>query len=126
MDQAWKDRTRVLERGQVFLPFREQFRDVLENGMKTATTRTKAYGKPGDVLDSMVGPLRLLYVEKVTLGFVATQMWNLEGCMDQGDFERVWESIHPGRGFVPEQMVYLHIFERVKNHGEDTKAQGQA
>lgn len=44
------------------MPFRARFYQPILNGTKTATSRTKCYGKAGDVLDTSVGAIELTLV----------------------------------------------------------------
>jgi hypothetical protein len=91
----------------------EEFRGPILSGRKTVTTRSKKYGEPGDVLDTPFGRVRLVKVEKATLGQVRDILWYQEGVESPEAFERVWASIHPGRGFRPDDVRFVHQFEVV-------------
>jgi hypothetical protein len=96
------------------LPFREAFRPALLSGEKTLTLRGKAYGKPGDVLLTIAGPVELLHVERVSLGFVAAVLHGREGCASPEDFLALWKEIHPARRFDLAERFYLHHFARLQ------------
>jgi hypothetical protein len=56
----------------------------------------------------------LKIVTEVPLHYVA-DLWRQEGCTSRAHFIEVWESIHPGRGYQPEQIVFLHWFKLVRS-----------
>jgi len=45
---------------------------------------------------------------------VANEYYLEEGCKTSSDFVEVWKQIHPRKGFQPSQMVWVHVFKRVK------------
>ena len=96
------------------LPFLPRFKQPILTGEKTKTARTKKYGEPGDLLDTPFGTVRLLAVERVPLAEVAAKHFAQEGLTSPEAFEVVWCDIHPGRGFVPTDLVYLHTFQMVE------------
>ncbi|MEO7397018.1 MAG: hypothetical protein ABIW84_00485, partial [Ilumatobacteraceae bacterium] len=81
-------------------------------GLKHYTLRTKAYGKAYDVVDSDAGPLHLLEVRRERLDWVQQNLWKEEGCSSPEEFRAVWESIHPYKGWTPNEEFFLHRFER--------------
>lgn len=100
-------------KGGVYLPFKPRFHDRIRQGIKTHTLRSRKYGNPGDVVNSPVGPLRIVAVIRATPRLVRDTMWKVEGCDSPDDFQSVWEEIH-GRGSwaeTMEQPYYLHRFE---------------
>jgi len=99
-----------------WLPFLPRFVPYIRAGDKTMTARSKPYGKAGDVLRTPAGPVRLLSVRHVCLGFVRDFCWDQEGLNSPQEFEEVWRQIHPKAGFDPGRKVYLHHFEHI---GED-------
>lgn len=98
---------------RAFLPFLDEFHTKLKDGSKTATTRSKAYGAPGDVVDSPIGPLRLLEVRKAKLCDVRDHHWREEGVDSPQGFVDIWNRIHPKRGFNGDDERFLHLFERL-------------
>lgn len=94
-----------------FLPFMAQFRGPILAGVKTVTTRSKAYGKPGDVLDTPFGPVRLVKVEQAYLKYVRDHLWREEGVESPEAFVTIWNAIHPTRGFRDDDVRFVHQFE---------------
>lgn len=95
-------------------------------GVKTATTRTKEYGKPGDTFDiyfptgiSLTDiPVTITYeitdVKRLPLLDVAENYFTQEGCLYPEEFVQMWKKIHFKKGFIPIWRVYLHLF-KIKN-----------
>ncbi len=96
------------------LPFRDDMLAAIKAGRKTCTARTHRFGKPGDLLDTEgAGVVRLIGIEQVALRVVRDKHWQREGLASPEAFESIWREIHPRKGFDPDQMVWLHMFERV-------------
>lgn len=92
------------------LPFLPEFHAKVRDGRKTATARSKPYGKPGDRLQ---GPGCILVLEHVTqcpVGVVAGECYGFEGLPSKEAFIEVWNRIHPVKTFEPSTLVYLHRF----------------
>lgn len=105
------------------MPFLERMEEAARRGEKTTTARTKRYGRPGDLVATRNGLLlRFTEVEKVRLDVVRDHYWRDEGCSSSEDFEQVWNGIHPLRGFVPDQMVWLHRFVVERTDLNETSA----
>lgn len=99
---------------EAFLPFRPHFVSIILDGRKTKTARTKAYGAPGQILNTGFCRVRLIAVERVPLGEVERDHWRAEGLESPAHFRMVWGDIHPKRDYDPTQMVFLHTFEVVR------------
>ena len=99
----------------VYIPFRPHFKEPMLSGIKTCTARTKAMGKEGDTFTAFGQEFNLITVGKVQLSTVAA-LWKQEGCTSEEHFKEIWRSIHPIKGYIPEQEVYLHHFMMVP-HG---------
>lgn len=93
------------------IPFRKRFRDVLLSGRKTWTARPRRMAAEGDRFWAFGAHFRVKSVVRVPLWYVANN-WVDEGCDSQQDFIETWEAIHPRKGYQPEQLVWLHIFEK--------------
>jgi hypothetical protein len=98
---------------EVTIPFNDWSRQRIEKGIKTATTRYKKYGEPGDYFISNGVVYRIIQVIRTNIGFVAANYFFEEGALSHEDFVSVWAHIHPGRGFRPDDLVWYHLFERV-------------
>lgn len=98
----------------VTIPFTPDMAQLSLEGRKTATSRTKRYGKPGDtfyigdVLFEITGILRLV------LGMVALYYHKAEGFDSPEAFKAKWEKLHPRKGFVPAQKVWFHAYRRAE------------
>jgi hypothetical protein len=56
----------------------------------------------------------LLAVAKLPLEEVSKNLFRQEGCSSPEEFREIWAELHPRKGFVPEQMVYVHWFSKKK------------
>lgn len=109
---------------QVKIPFKPYFRERLLDGTKTATTRTKRFGRPGDWFPAYGATFTILQVLVVNLHLVRRDYYTHEGFKEPHEFESCWISIHRRKGWQGGQQVYLHLFERTDGkHGTGT---GQA
>lgn len=95
---------------EVEIPFREDMRQAIIYGGKSCTTRTKAYGAVGDCFKVENLVLEITAVDRVLLGYVARHKYKQEGFKDSVSFIEAWEQLHPRKGFVAEQFVWLHEF----------------
>lgn len=98
----------------VSIPFMQFFEPLIESGKKTATTRRKRYGFPGDrfVVNGVF--YEITDVKRVTLQSVKNECWDIEGCNNPAHFKKVWEQLHRRLGFVPSLKVWLHRFKKVE------------
>ncbi len=100
------------------IPFMGDFFPLLDDGTKTWTTRTKAYGKVGDRFEvpGHPGPVfELVEVKKVRLCIVAITHWKEEGCKSAMHFIKVWNGIHPRKTYETafNDEYTVHVFKRV-------------
>ena len=93
------------------LPFRPEIEEPIRSGQKTMTTRTRRYGRLGDTLDTPFGPVRLTGLLYRPLANVRDNFWRAEGVGSAEEFVETWVRLHPRKGFVPEQLVWLHEFK---------------
>lgn len=93
------------------LPFRPFFKAALLSGEKTATIRTRNYGR--GKFRAFGAVFEVFMVQQKTLEYVANVYYDEEGFKSPRAFRRCWEKIHPRAGFRPRQKVWLHIFCRV-------------
>ena len=98
----------------VKIPFRPAFREPLLSGVKRCTARTKRMGAGGDRFLAFDQWFDLKIVTEAPLHYVA-DLWRQEGCTSREHFIEVWESMHPSRGYQPEQIVFLHWFKLVRS-----------
>lgn len=95
---------------EVDIPFNEWSTNRHIDGVKTATTRTSRYGRPGDTFTDAGRTYRLTHVVEVPLKVVAKHFYDVEGARSPGEFVEVWEDIHYGRGYIPKWDVWLHLY----------------
>lgn len=93
------------------IPFQPKFADPIRSGRKTTTARTRRYGEPGFRLRTSFGfDIVITAVQKTPLAVVRDLYWKQEGVDSPEEFEAVWNSLHPRKGFDSEQEVWLHHF----------------
>jgi len=87
----------------------------MKQGLKTATSRTKCYGDPGDWFKAFGGIFIIVNVHKLQLVDIAHLFYREEGFKTKEDFMAMWAKIHPRVGFQPDKKVYLHKFVPARN-----------
>jgi hypothetical protein len=97
---------------QIQIPFMEMFREKMLSGKKTWTSRTRKYGAPGDTFMAFGSTFELVNVMEMRLGVVAWLHHRDEGCNSQEEFVECWKQIHPRKGYVPSQVVWIHQFKK--------------
>lgn len=110
---------------QVKIPFHDEFRYRLLTGLKTATTRTRKFGNPGDTFPAYGTTFKIIMVIICNLSLVKLDYYRQEGFGAPAEFVECWKDIHPRNGWIPSQVVYLHLFERIGGKSE-RKADEQA
>lgn len=97
----------------VNIPFLPEWKDKMLSGQKTCTSRNKKYGQIGDTFNIYGATFELTNINSEYLFYVATSLFKEEGCTTPNEFIEVWERIHPKKGFVRQQSVWVHHF-RIK------------
>jgi hypothetical protein len=88
-------------------------------GHKHCTSRRKKYGEVGDIFFVSNGALKsacwcvLIAHTRHTVGYVADNLYRLEGFDSPGAFRSVWREIHPRKGCDDLEPVWVHWFEMV-------------
>ena len=98
----------------VRIPFWRQFKEPMLRGQKTWTSRTKKYGKVGDIFEAFGSTFELKEVTQMLLSKVAINHFVEEGFESFLDFVDCWEKLHYLKGYVPEQKVWVHVFEKLE------------
>ena len=93
----------------VHIPFKAKFKEAMLSEKKILTSRTKRYGAKGDTFEAFGATFHICRVIKKSLAEV-TEFYFQEGCSSKEDFVKVWRKIHPRKGYIPKQMVWLHQF----------------
>lgn len=110
------------------IPFQEEFREPMLTGQKTATTRTKRYGYPGDIFKVFGKVFVLTSVASMQLANVAVDHYREEGFSDPRYFIATWDRLHPRVHFWdnPKRRVYFHTFTLVNPSYPQTRTVEQA
>lgn len=94
-------------------PFDPRFKEGLLSGSKTLTSRTKKLGNKGDTFRAFGGYFLLELVWREKLRRVRDLYYEEEGCSSPEEFEEVWKSLHPRKGFDPDLKIWVHKFGRL-------------
>lgn len=97
----------------IVIPFRPEFKDRMLNRAKTTTCRTKQYGKRGDTFEIFGARFTIKEILPITLEQVAKEYFVEEGFGNPIEFIQCWNEIHPNKGYVPSQRVFLHKFTKL-------------
>jgi len=98
---------------KVKIPFKPQFENVMLGNVKTCTSRNRFYGVTGDTFDAFGSTFWIFVVDKMILRDVSALLYKEEGCESPEEFEKVWAKIHPRKGFVWNQEVYVYHFKKL-------------
>lgn len=96
---------------KIKIPFLPEWEQLILTGKKSATSRTKRYGYPGDYFEAFGHIYVLTEVYRIPLSYIASYHYLEEGCNSDFEFRKVWERLHPRMGFVFDKKVYLHKFK---------------
>lgn len=103
---------------EIKLPFRPYFSKPMRDGQKVMTCRPKPMGTPGDTFHAFGCIFTLTHVMRMRLGYVGSDCFEQEGCKSVQEFVDIWKSIHPTKGFDPEEIVWAHCFKRTGTYIE--------
>ena len=84
------------------------------HGDKTCTSRNKRYGQAGDRFEAFGHTFELTKVERMRLKDVRDMLYKQEGCQSPKEFYDIWVKLHPRKGFIAEQLVWVHYFRKVE------------
>ena len=93
------------------IPMNDWSKARLFNQTKKATSRYKKYGEVGDKFEVDGFRYELELVIKVPLWFVIEDLYLSEGACSSKELQKVWEDIHPKRGYRPFDEVWYHHFK---------------
>lgn len=96
---------------EISLPFRREMEEATINGTKCCTSRTRKLGDSGDYFCVRLKWFRITNVDERPLSYVAENLYKEEGFDAPQGFIDIWCDIHPTKGWVPEQKVFVHYFE---------------
>lgn len=94
------------------IPFQPEVKEVMLSGKKTATSRTKRYGYPGDWFPAFGKTFILTEVQRTYLDVVVRYHYSAEGFDSSHAFVQYWNRLHPRVPYVqnPGRVVFLHRF----------------
>lgn len=98
----------------VRIPFWRQFKQPMLNKQKTMTSRNEKYGDVGYTFEAFGATFEILSISKKQLQVVAFVWYREEGFKNPYSFIKCWEELHPRKGYVPEQKVWVHVFEKLE------------
>lgn len=103
---------------EINIPYNTWSKNKIYQNIKTATTRTKKYGKKGDVF--IVDSVKYIITDylKTKLEIVSSDFFREEGAGSPEEFIEVWNSMHPVKKFDPQQTVWIHFFEEQKTENK--------
>lgn len=96
---------------KVEIPFKERFRKPMLDGTKTMTSRTKRYGNVGDTFTAFGAIFKITDVYKMRLSFIIYDHYKEEGFDSIKEAMEVWKQIHPIKGYVPDWLLWVHVFK---------------
>lgn len=99
---------------KVNIPFKHRFTSDLMSGYKTCTSRTKQFGKAGDIFEHIGAKFVITKVETMKLNQVADNLYQQEGFNSPTEFIQMWSIIHPIKQYQPSQIVFVHHFRRLE------------
>lgn len=100
---------------KVIIPHQPEMRKAILAGRKTATSRTKQYGSPGDYFMLKGRVFIILEVLRLPLDIVMQDYYLQEGFESPLDFMEIWKKLHPKANHRPKQKVYVHIYKSEKD-----------
>jgi len=95
------------------IPFLPEFESALRDGRKTATSRSKRYGNPGDQFTAFGMEFLIMEVRQEKLADISLFYYGVEGLGSPAEFIAIWRRIHPRKEFDPEREVWFHRFKRL-------------
>ena len=93
---------------EIKIPMKRWSTEKIKQCKKTATSRNKKYGDIGDVFWVENKMFKLDLVVKLPLWFVVTELYPSEGAGTMMELKKVWEDIHPRKGYTPNLEVWYH------------------
>jgi len=97
---------------KIVLPFQSEWESAMLSGKKTATTRTRRYGYPGDEFEAFGRVFILTQVYPSFLDVVISLHYLAEGFDSPQEFIEFWDRIHPHITYLQRsgRAIYFHRF----------------
>ena len=98
----------------ITIPFKSCWKGKMLSGRKTCTTRTKRYGREGDIFEAFGEKFVITNViNAYPLGLAIFLFAYEDGFESPDKMKKFWIKLHPRKGFDPQQEVWVHWFERI-------------
>jgi len=97
------------------IPFSPAWKEKMLQGQKCCTARTRKYGAVGDTFEAYSHLFEITNIDYLPLEQVALQLFQKEGVSSPEEYQEVWQQLHPYKGFVPHQLVFVHHFKLIGN-----------
>jgi len=97
---------------RIIIPFSSCFQSAMLDGRKTLTTRYRPYGQVADCFTVFGATFVLESISSAYLHRVVKLAYDKEGFISPDEFINFWISLHPQRGYRPNDRVYVHRFFR--------------
>ncbi len=92
-------------------PFLGRFHPLMEQGIKTMTTRPRKIGGVGYKWIVNNRTYRTVGQCSLPLSYIANHLFLQEGCDDPHEFIDVWNEIHPFKQYQPDATKVAHFFQ---------------
>ena len=99
---------------EVDIPFLEEFKDDMLRDQKVCTSRTQLYGTNGDTFKTFGAEFRIVCSVRLPLSVIAECLYGQEGFLNPQGFKDTWVKLHPRKGYIPDWIVYVHFFTRIR------------
>ena len=99
---------------EIRVHFATDLADLIDLGLKTATTRRNRLGKTGDTFSLRGRTYIITSISRKSLGIVANHYHGAEGFLTTIGFIIRWKSLYPKTGYHPLDKVWYHTFRRRK------------
>ena len=83
------------------------------SGRKICTTRTKRYGRVGDIFKAFREKFEIINVDKYFLGQATFLFSYKDGFESPDEMKEFWKKLHSRKGFDPQQKVFVHWFRKI-------------
>lgn len=111
---------------RIKLPFLPQFKNPMLAGTKSITSRTRRYGQTGDTFLAWGEVFELREVTRILLSSVRNRYYQQEGFPSPEAFQACWETLHPVKGYDPEQAIFAHSFQKLPKEVSDAPSKMEA
>jgi hypothetical protein len=97
---------------KIDLPFQSEWESAMLSGKKTATTRTRRYGYPGNQFKAFGRVFTLTEVYPIFLSVAISLHYLEEGFNSPQEFIDLWNRLHRGVPYRkrPDRKVFFHRF----------------